>query len=169
MIPSLSDRNKSIKWTVQFPIDLTVDDWHKTDEAKDAITHLILDGIKRYQAEGFKEVEEIKDFTVEINDEEDKFIGVMEEHFTLSVETEKQENWIAATDVYKFFKQTQMTQYQIKERFDQLEVKCVKTRKSAYDIKDDKGRVIKTIPADINPRSYFKGLVRKPRDSTDDY
>ena len=150
---ALQDRNKSIKWTVQFPIDSKTDDWNKTDEAKDAIVHLILDGIRLQKAEGFILVKGITDFTEQINEEEDKFIGAMEEHFTLSVETDKQETWILANDVYKLFKLTQLTQYQIKERFQEQGIVCGKFRKSG----------------EINARSYFKGLVRKSREMSDDY
>jgi len=150
---ALQNRNKSIKWTVQFPIDSKTDDWNKTDDAKDAIVHLILDGIKSHKAEGFIKVKEIMDFTEQINEEEDKFIGVVEEHYTLSVETDKQETWILASDVYKLFKLTQLSQYQIKERFQEHGVVCARARKGG----------------EINARSYFKGLVRKSREMSDDY
>ena len=150
---ALQDRNKSIKWTVQFPINSEFDDWGKSDEAKDALVHLILDGIKLHKTEGFIKVKGISDFTQQINEEEDKFLGVVEEHFTLSVETEKQETWILANDVYKLFKLTQLSQYQIKERFQEHGIVCARSRKGT----------------EINPRSYFKGLVRKSREMSDDY
>jgi len=146
---ALKDRNKSIKWTHQFLVtaDKTVEDFLKSDEAKDALYHLTERGIQQYKKEGFIQVQEITDFTEEINEEEDKFLEVMEDCFVLSVDTANQDTWMLATEVYNCFKFTKLTQYEIKERFKEHGVINGKFRKKG----------------DVNPRSYFKGLVKVRR------
>jgi hypothetical protein len=146
---ALKDRNKSIKWKRQFPItgDKSVEDFLKSDEAKDALYHLTERGIQQYKKEGFLQVQEITDFTEEINGEDDKFLETIEDCFVLSVDTANQDTWMLATDVYKCFKHTNLSQYEIKEKFSQHGVVNGKFRKKG----------------EVNPRSYFKGLVKVRR------
>ena len=151
---ALQERVKAFRWRVQFPVtgDKSVELFLKSDEAKEAMDHIIERGIELYQKEGFVQVKEIVDFTNELNDEDDKFLTAMENHFDLDVgNSDDQDTWILSSSVYRLFKD--ITEYEVKSRFKDLGVVFGRFRKKG----------------DVNQKSYFKGLVKKQLQTVSDY
>ena len=144
---ALKERNKCIKWEVQFATksqasQAAIDDmvWLETSqEAMEAMDHIIQWGWNLYKKEGFKKVDSMIQFTEEINDEEDKFTEIFDKYYELS----SQNDSIPTTEVYPKFREFSTKEYEIKERFKDIGVNWAR------------------ITVNNSKKTSFKGLKRK--------
>ena len=119
-------RRRGFPWKVKFPEckDGSLD-YLETVEAFEAFDDwLIQEGYSLWKAEGFSEIEELKLFQEELNEEEDPFKNMLEATFEIVDDKENKDNWVLASKVYELFKPCRLQEYGIKRKFEEYGVHC---------------------------------------------
>jgi hypothetical protein len=138
-------RRRGFPWNKTFKkvLDGSLD-FLRTEEAFQALDHILQDGYNEWKKEGFIEIEELQVFKEELDDEQDIFTELFEIKYEIA-DKKIEDNWILGTDLYRDLKQLKMSDFAIKKKLLAIGVEWVKTRKTT----------------DINPKSYFKGIKKK--------
>ena len=99
-------------------------DFLKNEETYQAVDHIIQYGYNMWKKDGFLDIEELRLFKEELDQEQDVFTELLEEKYVVVNDTEDKNNWVKSTEIYKTFKPLKLSDFIIKRKFELLGVKC---------------------------------------------